>query len=600
MKRPIAAILFLAAVFYVGCESTKTPNTSHQKIVDCQPGVRGGSLTIPITGNIPSFNPGDPRITDSSFELIQHLFGTLIREDQLTHRYYGELAESWEMLEDEKTWIFHLRPAVKWSDGVFFKADDVVFTLNEYYQNSSAFDPFVKQTLQANHRQMQVKKIDDYTIQITFDRPYSLALAGLSIWSILPKHKLESNAHENRSEAYGLSSTPAEIVTTGPFRLKDFSPGYYTTLERNPFYYAVDKKGTQLPYLDEVTFLEVEDNDTKLQSVLTGKTDILNGIAATSLESFRKEMDTHRLKLIDIGLEIDQEVLVFNQMFIIDAETKKPYPPFVDLYKLKWFTNPKFRKAISHAIDREKIVKRIYPGIADAATGFVSKGDAQWASTKIPSFMYNPDAAQKLFNEIGMTNKNQVLKDPEGHAVEFTLTHGAGNHLRALTCELIKEDLAKVGIAVKLEEIPFEEVQDQLRYNNGFECIIFVLGRHDVVPHWDLLKISSSMHVFRTSIATDWEKKLDQLADIQMATLKPEIQKKQSDEIQEIMAENLPVISTITRHIFGTAHGELRNLKPSNVGNRHLTWNLEELYWKNPKKHSPKGSKPPSDTIVSR
>ena len=170
------------------------------------------------------------------------------------------------------------------------------------------------------------------------------------------------------------------------------------------------------------------------------------------------------------------------------------------------------------------------------------------------------------------------LKDAAGKRVEFVLTVPTGNKFRELTAEAIREDLGKVGVKVELQRVDFETLQGKLHANHGYECAIFLLSGGQTLPYSTTLKSSGPMHVWRSYRPVDWQGRLDSLMVLQSTTLDPAIQKKQWDEAQAIMAEQLPLIYTVTRRGYAAGRSDLRNLRPSNSTDRHLTWNLEELY----------------------
>jgi len=140
------------------------PLPEHPKVVDCEPGVRGGRLRVPVIGQfLRTFNPAD-NAEITSFEIMKQLFTTLLREDQQTHEFLSELAESWELKPDQKTWIFRLRRGVQWSDGHAFNADDVVFTLKDFYQSRDFAATTVSDVLRRDGRRMEVSRLDDWPI----------------------------------------------------------------------------------------------------------------------------------------------------------------------------------------------------------------------------------------------------------------------------------------------------------------------------------------------------------------------------------------------------------------------------------------------------
>ena len=392
-------------------ESLKYPLPETPRIANCDPGIRGGRLVVAHSGDFRTFSPFDLGHAYTSFEVMRLLFGSLLSFDQQTHEFVPDLAESWELKEDQKTWIFKLRRGVRWSDGKPFSAEDVVFTIKDLYQSEDVIFSAWQELKRVGFR-FEASKLDDYTVKVAFNQAYAFALETLSRWKILPRHKFAAAVAEKRPYSiYTDDSKPQDVVGTGPFRLKDFRRGEFTLLERNPYYHSVDKKGTRLPYLDEVLIREVEGDEEK----------------------------------------------------------------------------------------KELFLRR-------------------------------------------------------------------------------QSDLGKIGINVEIQWVDFETLQQRLHYNHGFECVIFLLSGDKTLPYSTTLKSSGRMHVWRSYRPSEWQGRLDALMALQSTTLDAATQKKQWDEAQAIMAEQLPLIYTVTRRIHAAARTDIRNLRPSNSTPRHLTWNLEELY----------------------
>ncbi|PYX94843.1 MAG: ABC transporter substrate-binding protein, partial [Acidobacteria bacterium] len=112
-------------------------------------------------------------------------------------------------------------------------------------------------------------------------QPYAAAERLFDSFAILPKHILEKPYQEGRlAQVWGVSSPATEIVGLGPFRLKEYVPGERMVLERNPYYWKVDRKGERLPYLDELIFLFVPSDDAQIIRFQAGDTDVLSRISA--------------------------------------------------------------------------------------------------------------------------------------------------------------------------------------------------------------------------------------------------------------------------------------------------------------------------------
>ncbi len=100
-----------------------------------------------------------------------------------------------------------------------------------------------------------VTKVDRYTVRFTLPRPYASAERLFDGLAMLPRHLLEKPLHDGKFAAGVVAQhAPTDIAGLGPFRLKQYVPGQQIVLERNPYYWKVDRENHRLPYLDELVF----------------------------------------------------------------------------------------------------------------------------------------------------------------------------------------------------------------------------------------------------------------------------------------------------------------------------------------------------------
>src|SRR5204863_6596952 len=131
-------------------------------------------------------------------------------------------------------------------------------------------------------------------------------------------------------------------------RLKEFTAGQRLVLERNPYFWKVDKKGQRLPYLDRLIFIITKDFNTITAKFQAGEIDLMDRIRAEEF-SLVKKMEGPDVKVEDIGVSLDAYWMTLNQNTGINPETGKP---FVEPWKLKLNRNQNFRQAVRYAIDR--------------------------------------------------------------------------------------------------------------------------------------------------------------------------------------------------------------------------------------------------------
>ena len=556
-------------------------------IAKCEPGIPGGRLVIATFGDPKTFNPITAN-ESSSEDIIRFLFASLVNMDWITQEIEPVLAESWTVAEDKKTWTFKLRKNLRWSDGHPLTADDVIFTWDVIY--NPKIDNVTADLFKLDGKNFQVTKVDDLTIKVVTPDIYAPFLEnfGGSV-PILPKHILSKSVADGTFvSAYGVNTKAADIVGSGPFKIKQFKPGEFTLLERNPHYFVVDKLGQRLPYLDNVIYTVVPDMDAMLLRFLTGESDAHENIRPEDYERFKTEADKGKFQLLDMGFGLERGFLWFNQNTNLKTnQNTKVVSAIVEPKKLKLFRNQKFRQAISYAIDRNSIVKSVYAGRAQPSFGFVSPGNKKWYNGNLPQYNYDKTKALALLAEIGIKDRkgNGVLEDEDGNKVEFVLNTNTKNSMRDKMSVLIQDDLKKLGITLVYQPVDFNALVDKINNTYDYDAILLGLGGGGTDP-------SSSMNVLQSSgfthqwfprqktPATEWEARIDFLMNAQLKTLDFAERKKFFDEVQQILSEQVPMIYTTTPFSYAAVRSDLGNLRPTVLSSYRVTWNAEELYFK--------------------
>jgi peptide/nickel transport system substrate-binding protein len=280
---------------------------------------------------------------------------------------------------------------------------------------------------------------------------------------------------------------------------------------------------------------------------------------------------------------VERDFLWFNQNTGSDASGR----PFVDPVKLKWFRDKKFRQVISCAINREDIISQVYGGHAKAVYGFLSSDNKKWNNPSVPQYAFNPQKAAALLAELGMTNhaSDGTLEDADGHPVAFASLYSVENPARKKIATLIAEDLKKFGIRFEPEPVNFMTLQIRINRTMDYDSASMGLGGGGVDPasEMNVLKSDAPVHQWFPSQqhpSTDWEARLDSLMDAQMGTLDFAERKKDFDEAQSIWAEELPMICLAAPSTAAAIRSNIANVRPGLASAYHVTWNIEELYFK--------------------
>jgi peptide/nickel transport system substrate-binding protein len=313
-----------------------------------------------------------------------------------------ELAESWSVSEDAKTYTFHLRKGVTWHDGKPFTSADVVFSTE-----------FLKQThARARGNLAQVEKIetpDDDTVVFTLKLPFGPFLGIFEVGSLpmIPKHIYEGTDFKSNPA----NNTP---IGTGPFMFKEWQKGAFIHLVKNPNYYIKGK-----PYIDEIYWHIIPDAAARAVAFETGKVDVMPG---GSVENF----DVPRLSKL-------------KNVCVTGAGWE-----FFSPHSWLWLNNrqgptanKKFRQAIMYAIDRNFAKDVIWNGFAKVATG-PSASTIKFHTDQVTSYDYDPAKAKALLKEAGYNGeKLRMLPLPYGETWQRW-------------AEAVKQNLQDVGINVEM------------------------------------------------------------------------------------------------------------------------------------------------------
>lgn len=566
--------------------ATNYPLPDPPVVVDCHAGVRGGKLIISELGDPKTFNSITAN-EESSQDIIRFMFWGLLNMDEPTQEVKPGLAEFWTNSPDGKTWTFRLRKNLRWSDGAPLTADDVLFTWNDLIYNPK-IDNVTRDSFIIDGKKFKITKVDDLTVQVETPEVYAPFLASFgSGVPIMPKHILEQSVADGTfTSAYSVNTKPEELVGSGPYRLKEYKPAQYTILERNPYFLEVDTNGTRLPYLDDIIFTVVPDFDAIALRSLSGESDVDDTVRSMDYDRFKKAEDQGKIKLLDPGLGLEMTFLIFNENTNMNAKTGKPH---VTPYKLKWFRDERFRQAVSYAINRDAIVQAAYSGRAVPAYGFDTPGDKKWFNPNTQTYPYNPARALELLKEMGIEKRNgdDFLTDADGNKIEFVLNANTGSSVAEKCCIFVQQDLKKIGINVIYQPIEFNSLIDKLDNTYDFECAFSAFGSGSVVDpsgSMNILKSDGFTHDWfpqQKTPSTPWEARIDQLMDDQVQTLDDARRKKDYDEVQEIMAEEQPLIFSVTPHYYAAIRPDIGNVRPTALGGYRATWNAEELYYTN-------------------
>ena len=570
---PVAAGMLL--LFCALCAVGFAGGAGEDRLVtDNTPGRAGGKLVVAVRSEPKTLNPV-LAADGPSRDVIRCMSGDLIHISGDSLKTEPALAKSWDISRDGKQYTLHLRRGLRFSDGQPFSADDVIFSF-QVYLDEKVHSP-QRDLLVVGDKPIAVLKLDDDTVRFDLAKPYAAAERIFDGVAMLPRHLLEKTYRDGKfSQAWNLGAPPSELAGLGPFRLKEYVNGQRIILEKNPFYWKEDRNGNRLPYVDELDFLVVPSEDAQVIRFQAGETDILSRFGAENFSVLEKQQSQKKYRVYDLGASLEYNFLFFN----LNNLSSKNLPEIAR--KQSWFEDLRFRQAVSSAIDRNGIVRLAYQNRATPLWGPVTPGDKLWLDAALPHPARSIEHARALLKSAGFSWKDDGgLTDPRGAAVEFSVVVNSSNSQRTKMTAIIQDDLAQLGMSVHIVPLEFRNMVDRFLNSFDYEAAIMGLVSGDADPTADMNVWLSSgeTHLWdlRGKPATPWESEMDQLMEQQEITLDFAKRKRLYDRVQEIVAEDLPVICLVSPNVLVGSKDRVGNFRPA-ILDPYALWNVEQLY----------------------
>jgi peptide/nickel transport system substrate-binding protein len=364
----------------------------------------GGTLRVAWEADITGLDPYVSAGLQSQW-MVGSLFNSLVTIDT-NLEYVPDLAESWEILDNGKVYVFHLRKGVKFHEGNDFNAEVVRWN----YQR--IMDPDEKTFVAPFFDIVEtVEVLDAHTVKFILKHPSRTLLPVMAVNRV--GFLQMSPASYQR---WGKEEVRQHPDGTGPFKLARWEQNQVIVLEKNPHYF---KPG--LPYLDRIEFRVMKEGVTRATALRAGEVDFSNYIPREHVERLAKDPKIQVLR----GKDMQRVQSFFNLL----------KPAFQDV---------RVRQALlGYGIDRQAIVRTALLGQAEPLWSFVPPGGKDHIDFG-EQYSYNPEKAKALLKEAGFDDKNPLRYTIMTHAAEPALPTIA---------TIMKTQLAQIGVDVTVEVI---------------------------------------------------------------------------------------------------------------------------------------------------
>ncbi|MBA2339177.1 MAG: hypothetical protein H0V88_02190, partial [Pyrinomonadaceae bacterium] len=217
---------------------------------------------------------------------------------------------------------------------------------------------------------------------------------------------------------------------------------------------------------------------------------------------------------------------------------------------------------------------------------FVSPGNRAWGAGDVPKIDYDLEKSRGLLREANFEMRGGQdaleLYDTKGNRVEFTLIVPAEDEARVKMATVIQEDLAKLGIRMQVAPIETGELSRRIAQSFDYEAALYgtSVTEPDPSSYANFLRSSSTTHQWfpkQTKPATEWEGRIDELVVQQSGERDSTRRKELFRAAQNILAEQMPVIPIVARHVAAAANKRIGNYRPSTIL-PYSMWNVEELF----------------------
>jgi peptide/nickel transport system substrate-binding protein len=420
----------------------------------------------------------------------------LLFTDYTGNKVVPSLAKSWEFRDGGRTFVVNLRKGIKWSDGQPFTTNDIMFWFEDIYQNKDLV-PLPTLDMSINGKPGTIEKIDDLTVAFKFPDPYFLfeevisgntaignghALGGQTLMgAIAPAHYLKqfhpkyTSPEEVDRKAKEANfdnwvnlfkfkddwSLNTELPVLTPWRATSPVNTPAWVLERNPYFWAVDPEGNQLPYIDKIQMTLAENLQVLNLRAIAGEYDIqgrheMIQMLPTYLENAQKGNYTLRLDPGDYGAEVQ---LYVNQSYDADPEIAK------------WITNRDFRRALSMGIDRDQLNEAFWLSTGTPGSPVVDESHPHFPGPEWRTKWSKLDAKQanELLDKVGLDKKDAEglrLRTDNGQRlrIEMTTIQAAWMDQTAV-CEMIAQHWRKIGVHADVKELERSLMERQTMNN---------------------------------------------------------------------------------------------------------------------------------------
>ena len=525
-----AALLTLAA-----CGPSPDRADSDPRLDQQYPPESGGTLVDAMSAE-PSGLIAMLAGESAASSVAANIFNSLLKYDK-NLELAGELAESWQISDDQKTITFKLKPHLKWADGAALTSADVLFTWKVITDDNTR-TPYGADYKLVKHAEAP----DPLTFIVTYEQPYAPALDSWAGMQILPEHLL-------KGQDINTTAFARKPVGSHYYQLGDWKHGERISLIRNP-------NATQgQPRIDRLVSRFIPDPAAQFLELMADNIDLmnLNTIQYARILPARKELSSRVALYKELGNSYTY--LGFN-------------------LKRKPFDDKRVRQAINYAIDKQELIDGVLLGLGEPVASPYKPG-TRWSNPRLRPYPHDIEKAKQLLKQAGFEDSDgDGILEKDGQPFRFEILTNQ-NPDRVKSATFIQRQLKQLGIDASIRQLEWASFIGRYIKTGDFQAV--VLG-------WSLGVEPDQFNIWHSSQQAPGQfnfigynnPKVDRLLERGRLELDPDKRMKIYHEFAEVLLEDSPIVYLFAGYGLPAIHKRVRGIDnpapPAGIGHNSYEW----------------------------
>jgi len=529
----VALLSSLLATMLIGCGQPKSNAENHFN--QSYPAESGGTLVDAMSGE-PSGLIAMMAGESSASAIASNIFNSLLKYDK-NLELTGELAQSWDVSSDQKTITFHLKPNLKWADGMPLTSEDVLFTWK------TVTDDKTRSPYGADYKLVKKAEApDSKTFKVSYAQPYAPALDSWSGLHILPKHLLKEQ---------DINNTPFSRNPVGShyYQLDQWKKGESLSLKRNPNATQGQAK------IDHLVSRIIPDRASQFLELMADNIDSmsLNSIQYARIFPSRPDLNAKIAQYKELG----------NSYTYLGFNLK--HKPFDDV---------RIRQAVNYAIDKQEIIDGVLLGLGLPVASPYKPG-TRWSNPKLQPYPYDPQKAIALMKEAGFEDHDHDgILDRDGQPLSFEILTNQ-NKEREMSAVLVQRRLKEIGVDVKIRVVEWATFISRFIKTGDFNVVLLGWGL-GLEPDQFNIWHSSQQAPGQFNFIGYKNPKVDKLLEAGRLELNPDKRMKIYHEFAEILLEDSPIVYLSAGYSLQGVHKRIKGIDEpppaAGIGHNSYDW----------------------------